>query len=126
MSDQVVSPRRGDLFDPACPTRQLLDRIGGKWVAMVIMLLAEQGELRFTALERRMPGVSHKMLSSTLQQLLADGLIARRVEPVVPPRVHYRLTALGQSLETPLAAIREWAEAHMAEVDATRTAPPPL
>ncbi|WP_375424383.1 winged helix-turn-helix transcriptional regulator [uncultured Friedmanniella sp.] len=125
MGDLVPQGRRGDLFDPGCPTRQLLDRIGGKWVAMVITVLAEQGELRFAELERRMPGVSHKMLSSTLQQLVADGLLARRVEPVVPPRVHYQLTSLGRSLEAPLAAIREWAEAHMAEVDLARTTPGP-
>lgn len=112
---------RGDLFDPACPTRQLLDRIGTKWVAMAVKLLAAHGEQRFAELERQMPGVSHKMLSNTLRQLVDDGLVTRRVEPVVPPRVHYRLTPLGYSLDTPLAALRDWAEAHMAEVDTARS-----
>lgn len=120
MGDGVSSSSRGNLFDPACPTRRLLDRIGGKWVAMTIKLLAEHDEARFSELERQMPGVSHKMLSSTLQQLVADGLVARRVDPVVPPRVYYGLTALGRSLDAPLAAVREWAEAHMAEVDDAR------
>ncbi|QTD96521.1 winged helix-turn-helix transcriptional regulator [Streptomyces cyanogenus] len=110
---------RGDLFDPACPTRRLLDRIGTKWTSMAVKVLAEAapGEVRFAELLRRMPGVSRKMLSVTLQNLVRDGLVARRVEPSVPPAVHYRLTALGLSLDTVLAAVRDWAEEHMAEVD---------
>ncbi|MEU6829583.1 helix-turn-helix domain-containing protein [Nocardia beijingensis] len=112
----------GDLFDPACPTRRLLDRIGTKWVSMVVKLLAEAapGEVRFAELQRRMPGVSQKMLSVTLRNLTGDGLVARRVEPTVPPRVHYRLTELGMSLEVPLAALRAWAEEHMVEIDRGR------
>ncbi|MBB5911414.1 DNA-binding HxlR family transcriptional regulator [Nocardia transvalensis] len=114
-----VTTRRGDLFHPACPTRRLLDRIGTKWVSMVVKLLAEAapGELRFAELRRRMPGVSQKMLSVTLQNLTADGLVARRVEPTVPPKVHYRLTELGLSLEVPLSALRTWAEENMATID---------
>ncbi|MGV9678680.1 winged helix-turn-helix transcriptional regulator [Nocardia sp. NPDC003482] len=114
---------RGDVFDPACPTRRLLDRVGTKWVSMVVKLLAEAepDELRFAELRRRIPGISQKMLSATLQNLTADGLVARRVEPTVPPRVHYRLTDLGRSLEIPLASLRTWAEEHMAEIDAARS-----
>ena len=72
-----------------------------------------------------MPGVSQKMLSVTLRDLTRDGLIARRVEPTVPPRVHYRLTELGSSLEVPLSALRTWAQDHMAEIDAARHAADP-
>ncbi|MFD9698851.1 winged helix-turn-helix transcriptional regulator [Lentzea sp. NPDC059081] len=119
----MTSPTgRGDLFSPACPTRLLLDRIGTKWTSMVVKLLAEagDGEVRFAELQRRMPGVSQKMLSSTLRSLTNDGLVARRVEPTVPPKVHYRLTPLGQSLEVHLAGLRDWAETHMAEIDRAR------
>ncbi|MFJ9179987.1 winged helix-turn-helix transcriptional regulator [Streptomyces sp. NPDC102360] len=110
---------RGDLLDPLCPTRQLLDRVGTKWTSMVVKVLAEQapGEIRFAELRRRAPGISQKMLSVTLQSLVRDGLVARRVEPTVPPAVHYRLTGLGLSLEQPLAALRVWAETHMPEID---------
>ncbi|MFJ4626617.1 winged helix-turn-helix transcriptional regulator [Streptomyces sp. NPDC088847] len=110
---------RGDLLDPLCPTRQLLDRIGTKWTSMVVKVLAETdpAEVRFAELRRRIPGISQKMLSVTLQSLVRDGLVARRVEPTVPPAVHYRLTELGLSLETPLAALRVWAETHMPEID---------
>ncbi|MFH8405741.1 winged helix-turn-helix transcriptional regulator [Streptomyces sp. NPDC018019] len=110
---------RGDLFDPECPTRRLLDRIGTKWLSMAVKVLAEASpeEVRFAELRRRMPGVSQKMLSVTLQGMARDGLVGRRVEPSVPPRVYYRLTPLGLSLEEPLAAVRSWAERHMAEID---------
>ncbi|MGW6144776.1 winged helix-turn-helix transcriptional regulator [Streptomyces sp. NPDC055144] len=109
---------RGDLFSPACPTRKLLDRIGTKWISMAVKVLAEEaGELRFSQMQRQMAGISQKMLSVTLQGMVRDGLVSRRVEPVVPPRVFYRLTPLGLSLEEPLAALREWAEVHMPEID---------
>ncbi|QXJ24626.1 helix-turn-helix transcriptional regulator [Actinomadura graeca] len=117
---------KGDLFDPQCPTRKLLDRIGTKWTSMAVKVLAEAAphELRFSELRRRMPGVSQKMLSSTLQSLARDGLVARRVEPTVPPHVHYRLTDLGLSLEVVLAGVRTWAEEHMAEVDRANASGP--
>ena len=111
---------RGNVFDPDCSTRRLLDRIGTKWTSMVVKVLAEAAprEVRFADLRRRVPGVSHKMLTQTLQSLCRDGLVQRRVEPEVPPRVHYTLTPLGLSLDEPLAAVREWAEHHMGEIDA--------
>lgn len=89
---------------------------------MAIKVLSEAApqEVRFAELQRRMPGVSQKMLSATLRSLTHDGLVSRRVEPTVPPRVHYRITPLGLSLEVPLAALRSWAEEHMAEIDANR------
>lgn len=120
-SRTVRAPKgvRGDLFDPQCPTRRLLDRIGTKWTSMAVKVLAEASpeEVRFAELQRRMPGVSQKMLSVTLQGMTRDGLVGRRVEPTVPPRVYYGLTDLGLSLEGPLAVVRAWAEEHMAEID---------
>jgi DNA-binding HxlR family transcriptional regulator len=120
----TTSERRGDLFSPACPTRQLLDRIGTKWTSMAVKVLAEAhpDEVRFAELRRRMPGISQKMLSSTLHGLAADGLVTRRVEPTVPPQVHYGLTPLGLSLDAPLAAVRAWAEENMSAVAAARRA----
>lgn len=115
---------RGDIFDPECPTRQLIDRIGGKWTSMAIKVLGDEfpGEVRFAELKRRMPGVSQKMLTQTLRSLERDSLIRRRVEATSPPRVHYRLTDLGNSLTAPIAALRDWAELHMSRIDDAGTA----
>jgi DNA-binding HxlR family transcriptional regulator len=90
----------------------------------VVKVLADAGpaEVRFAELQRRMPGVSQKMLSVTLRSLVGDGLVARRVEPTVPPKVHYRLTDLGRSLEVPLAALRSWAEENMPVIDRANAA----
>ena len=60
------------------------------------------------------------MLSQTLRSLTADGLVIRRVEPTVPPRTWYSLTALGRTLDDPLAAVRAWAEANMPAVREAR------
>lgn len=116
---KVTTAGRGELFDPACPTRELLERLGTKWTSMVIIRLAaaDPTEIRFAELRRRVPGVSQKMLSQTLRSLRRDGLVTRRVEETVPPSVFYGLTDRGRSLEQPLAIIREWAEANMVEID---------
>lgn len=109
---------RGDLFDPDCPTRLLLDRVGSKWTTMALLRLAEApGEVRFSELQRLMPGVSKKMLAQTLRSLERDGLADRRVEPTTPPRVHYRLTSHGESIVPTLQALRDWAEANMWRVE---------
>ncbi|MDL9948110.1 helix-turn-helix domain-containing protein [Gordonia sp. ABSL11-1] len=114
----MTARRRGDLFDPECPTRQLLDRVGSKWTAMCVLVLDETGtELRFSELKRQMSGISQKVLTETLRALERDGLLTRRVEPTSPPRVHYGLTARGQSLAAPLRQLRWWAEENMPGVD---------
>lgn len=86
---------------------------------MVIKVLAEAEpkEIRFTELRRRIPGISQKMLSRTLQSLARDRLVARRVEDGIPPAVHYRLTPLGLPLEEPLSALRTWAETNTPAID---------
>jgi DNA-binding HxlR family transcriptional regulator len=112
-----VPASRGDLFSPQCPTRRLLDRVGSKWVAMIVKTLAESGELRYAELKRRTPGISAKVLTQTLRALEQDSLLTRRVEPTIPPAVHYSLTPLGFSLDEPLAMLRNWAETHMPEID---------
>ncbi|SIR63966.1 winged helix-turn-helix transcriptional regulator [Williamsia sterculiae] len=114
---EVTTDARGDLYDTRCPTRELLDRVGSKWTVMVVLRLAEVDTLRFAELRRSAPGVSQKMLTQTLRRLETDGLVARRVEPVSPPAVHYSLTDLGRTLVPALTALKEWAETHMRTVD---------
>ena len=109
-----------DAFMAACPSRQLLDRISDKWVALVLSALAEEGSMRFSALARRLAGVSQKMLTQTLRALERDGLVTRTVTPTVPVTVDYALTPLGSSLEQAVRALKLWAEGNMDDVIAAR------
>jgi DNA-binding HxlR family transcriptional regulator len=106
---------RGDLDDPACPTRQVIDRIGDKWSVLVILHLA-QGTRRFTQLRQQVRGVTPKVLTRTLRALERDGLVIRQVYAEVPPRVEYTLTDLGAGLIGPLDVIRVWAEEHISAI----------
>jgi DNA-binding HxlR family transcriptional regulator len=122
-----------DAFLASCPSRQLLDRISDKWVALVLAALGSDGphhpgddrvdtprSMRFSELSRRLAGISQKMLTQTLRALERDGLVIRTVTPTVPVTVTYELTDLGLSLHQVMRDIKEWAEAHMNEVLAHR------
>ncbi|WP_250707982.1 MULTISPECIES: helix-turn-helix domain-containing protein [unclassified Actinomyces] len=108
-----------DLMSPACPSRTVLRHVADRWTPLVVVALTD-GPLRFTDLRRRVGGVTAKVLTQTLRSMERDGLVLREETPGVPPRVDYRLTALGASLTEPVAALRHWAEAHAAEVLAHR------
>ncbi|WP_067828761.1 winged helix-turn-helix transcriptional regulator [Actinomadura kijaniata] len=109
-----------DAFAASCPSRRLLDTIGNKWASLVIVALGLEGPMRFSELSARIAGVSQKMLTQTLRNLERDGLLTRTVTPSVPVRVDYELTPLGMSLVETIGHLKEWAEAHMAEVDRAR------
>jgi DNA-binding HxlR family transcriptional regulator len=100
--------------------REILERVGDKWTLIVIEELGSGGEMRFTQLRDRIGGVSQKMLTKTLRQLERDGLVSRHVHPVVPPRVDYKLTRLGESLGEALCGVWIWVESHMKEVERCR------
>lgn len=110
-----------DAFLEACPSRQLLDRLADKWVALVVKSLAD-GPKRYSEVARQLAGVSQKMLTQTLRSLERDGLITRTVTPSVPVRVDYELTQLGISLQFVLGQLKTWAEQHMADVQVARVA----
>jgi DNA-binding HxlR family transcriptional regulator len=111
--------KQGNVLDPACPSRLVLDRIAEKWTGLVVLALAEQ-TLRFGELRLRIGGVAPKVLTDTLRALERDGLVTRTVYAEVPPRVEYALTDLGRSLREPLRVVQEWAEQHVATVLANR------
>ena len=98
-----------------CSMRAVLDRIGDKWTVLVVGLL-EHGPVRFNRLRAALPGISQKVLTSTLRSLERDGLVRREVTVGVPVKVEYSLTPLGQTLSTPLAALRDWSAAHYCSV----------
>ncbi len=100
---------RGDLFEPGCPSREVMRHVTSSWGVMVLIAL-QGGTLRFSALRRRVAGVSDRMLAQTLQWLEGDGLVVRRAYPVVPPHTDYTLTALGQEAAARVAALADWIE----------------
>jgi DNA-binding HxlR family transcriptional regulator len=121
-----------DAFLANCPSRQVLDRISDKWVALVLAALVSEGPqpgqdcpgeprpMRYSELSRRLAGVSQKMLTQTLRYLERDGLLTRTVTPTVPVTVTYELTDLGSSLQGVMRDIKAWAEDHIDEVHANR------
>lgn len=93
------------------PARALIEAIGDKW-ALLCLYALDESALRFNTLERRLTGISQKVLSATLKKLERRGLVRRTVYAEVPPRVEYRLSELGQTLRPVIAAMCDWARRH--------------
>lgn len=104
-----------------CPVRDVLDKIGDKWSSLILITLGAMPH-RFGALKRAIPDISQRMLTQTLRDLQADGLVHREVFPTLPPSVEYSLTPLGMSLMPPLLALMGWAEANHRAIRLARAA----
>jgi DNA-binding HxlR family transcriptional regulator len=117
-TDPDDDPRQWDPRED-CEVRQILDRVADKWSLLVIALL-DRRTLRFTELRREVDGISQRMLTVTLRQLERDGIVRRTVYPVVPPRVEYELTALGETLLETIQALVTWTEEHQDRIAAAR------
>lgn len=102
-----------------CVAREILDRVGDKWSVYVIHMLGGQMR-RFSELRRGIEGISQRMLTVTLRGLERDGIVTRTVYPVVPPRVDYALTPLGETLLETVCSLMTWAETHRPDIDAAR------
>lgn len=111
--------RQFNVLAAACPTRQVINRIGDRWSLLVIFAL-EAETLRFQELRRAVEGVSQKMLTQTLRILERDGLVSRKIYASVPARVEYSLTTLGLSLSLRISVLREWAYANMEDIERAR------
>lgn len=110
-----------DAYFAECPSRKVLERISSKWVTLVICALGDSSEpLRFSRLQRRIAGVSQKMLTQTLRNLESDGLVARTVEATVPVTVTYALTPLGDSLLEAIQPLKAWSDQHIGDVERAR------
>jgi DNA-binding HxlR family transcriptional regulator len=95
--------------------RQVLDRVGDKWSTLIVAVL-EDGPLRYTDLQRQIPGISQRMLTHTLHQLHEDGLVTRTAYAEVPPRVEYALAPLGRGLHSIVKQLIDWATDHHDEI----------
>ncbi|UED87481.1 winged helix-turn-helix transcriptional regulator [Streptomyces profundus] len=110
-----------DVPPEACPLREVIGQVGGKWSAQIIVATAD-GPIRYTELERRVDGISRRMLTLTLRHLERDGLLVRTVYPTVPPKVEYTLTDMAVELHASLAALIAWAERHGTAISRAREA----
>ncbi|MET9382666.1 helix-turn-helix domain-containing protein [Streptomyces sp. NPDC002928] len=105
----------------ACPVREVLDRVSGKW-SVQILVAAAHGPIRFTELERSIEGISRRMLTLTLRNLERDGLLTRTVHPTVPPKVEYELTSVARDLHETLQQLTDWAERNRVYIADARAA----
>ncbi|MEU9704978.1 helix-turn-helix domain-containing protein [Streptomyces sp. NPDC047981] len=126
VSDRVRSPR--DLHDPQslladvggmCPSRLVLEHVTSRWGVLVFIALSERS-YRFSELRRRVGGVSEKMLTQTLQTLERDGFVHRDAKPVIPPRVDYSLTPLGEEAAERVRELARWTDARLSAVEEAR------
>jgi DNA-binding HxlR family transcriptional regulator len=121
-SPEERSPERYDQIDPRVEAlvNEVIAQVADKWTMLLIEVLHDHGEQRFTRIAEKVPGISQKMLTQTLRQMERNGLIVRTVHPVVPPKVEYRLTTLGMTLGEAFCGVWTWAEDNLEAVETSR------
>jgi len=118
-ADRGVPDAVSDVFNSDCPGRTVLDHVTSRWGLLILASLRE-GPQRFYELRDRIGGISEKMLSQNLRILGRDGLIAREVEPALPPKVSYRLTPMGAELAVPLQSLLDWVASRTRDIVAAQ------
>ena len=111
MSNQIT-----DKIIQDCPIRNVLAHICSKWSLLVIYVMHQSDSIRFNALNRAIPDISQKVLTSTLRSLEADGFVTRQVYAEVPPRVEYSLTDRARSFLPLVESMIAWAQDNMAGI----------
>lgn len=90
-----------------CPLNHTMLLIGNKWKPLLLFHLLE-GALRSGELQKSVVGISNKMFTQTIRELEKDDLVERKIFPVVPPKVEYKLSERGKSLEPILRSLDQW------------------
>lgn len=119
VSNEVTFTEQPNVNAATCPSRSVLEHITSRWGVLVLAALLEDGR-RFSELRRIIGGVSEKMLAQTLQTLERDGFVHREAHPVIPPRVDYSLTEVGEQAARLVSGLARWSEAHVTGVLASR------
>ncbi len=91
-----------------CPLTYALDLIGGKWRLPIIWALSQNETLRYNELKRRIDGITNMMLSQSLKEMVAYGIVNRKQFMEIPPRVEYSLTESGKDLIPSLESLAKW------------------
>jgi DNA-binding HxlR family transcriptional regulator len=112
--DVEIDPRVEKLVE------DLIGCVADKWTMLILETLVGSGTLRFTQLSKLIGGISQKMLTQTVRRMERDGLLARKVYPVVPPKVEYKLTDLGLTLSAAFCGVWVWAAENLSKVEEAR------
>ncbi len=104
---------------PDCPVATTVSLIGSKWKLLIIRDLMVRPR-RFNELHKSLEGISQKVLTESLRQMEADGIITRTVYAEVPPRVEYALSDLGESMRPILTSMQEWGSSYKNRSDARK------
>ncbi|MFF0489514.1 winged helix-turn-helix transcriptional regulator [Nocardia sp. NPDC003482] len=120
-ADSADPTLEADVFARNCASRPVLQNVASRWGTLALVALRE-GPYRFSALRRRVDGVSERMLSQTLQALERDGMIHREVVQAIPPRVEYTLTELGARVAEHLEALVVTLESNLDTITAAQAA----
>jgi len=112
----MITTKKEELLFPTCPVRQILSKISDKWSMLVLIILESNGTMRFNSLQKAIPDISQKVLTSTLRNLENDGYIIRTIYPEVPPRVEYSLTERTLTLLPHLNGLIDWANNNLAAI----------
>ena len=108
-----------NILDSQPHLRQALDLIADKWVVATLYVLSTK-TMRYGELQRGIGDISQRMLTKTLRDLERNGLVARKVYPVVPPKVEYSITPLGETLNDVLRALCDWSRQNFEKVESKR------
>lgn len=95
--------------DDVCPVKTSLNILGGKWKGVIIYHLMP-GKKRFNELQRKINGITHKVLTLQLRELEADNIIKRTIYAEVPPKVEYELTEFGMTVKPIINCLYEWGQ----------------
>ncbi len=115
LKEGILMKRDGRSIPRAFLIETTIGKMGGKWKTLILDHLAD-GALRFGELQKQMPKITPKMLTQQLRELETDGIISRRVYPVVPPKVEYELTEFGQTVAPLLDAMCVWGQMYLDSV----------
>ena len=113
------SVERGNVLASACPSRQILQHLTSRWGVLVLVSL-HSGTKRFSELRRAIDGVSERMLTKTLQELEADGMLIRKSYNTVPPQVDYTLTEFGAQASNKMFELVDWLEMNLGNILASQ------
>ncbi|WP_066569099.1 helix-turn-helix domain-containing protein [Snodgrassella sp. CFCC 13594] len=115
MKTPIDNQDRGQVLSKDCPSRLILQHLTNRWGVLIMFCLSD-GTHRFSALRRRIQGISEKMLTQSLKDLEQDGFVLRTVYPEIPPHVDYRLSPLGREAAARIVGLVSWIETSLTDI----------